>query len=363
MRLLSILDRYLIRKFLAVLFFSIVAMVSIFVAVNYVENADRFIDRKVPTEVIIEYYFNFIPHIVTLTLPVDVMLASLFSVGSMARFNELTAVKASGISIYRVVWPLVLLGSLISAADFWISEAVVPAANRRKTELWKTHVERSTATKRTSGSYITMYDPSGTKVVIERFDPRMVVATRISIQQYYGVALVERIDAATAIWDSSRALWILKDGAVRRFQDGRENLSTFAKLEKQDLFFQPDDILKRERNPDEMDFLDLRQFIGKLKRSGSRTERWEVDYHLKFAYPITCFCMVIFGAPLAATRKKSGAGINIFLTLVICFGYWITIQVGRYMGYNQTLEPVPAAWIGNGLFLLLSTVILVRVRS
>ncbi|NUM82370.1 LptF/LptG family permease, partial [bacterium] len=66
----SILDRYLVKKFLAVLTFALIAMVSIFVAVNYVENADKFIDRKVPTDIIISYYLNFIPNIITLTLPV-----------------------------------------------------------------------------------------------------------------------------------------------------------------------------------------------------------------------------------------------------------------------------------------------------
>lgn len=363
MRLLSILDRYLIRKFLAVLFFSIVAMVSIFVAVNYVENADRFIDRKVPTQVIIEYYLNFIPHIVTLTLPVDVMLASLFSVGSMARFNELTAVKASGISIFRVVWPLLLLGGVISATDFWISESIVPSANQRKSELWKQHVERSSTQRRTSGTNIAMYDPSGTKVVIDRFDHKLMVAKNISIQQYFGTTLTGRVDAQEATWDSAKSAWALKNGAVRTFKQGTEKVERFTVLERTDLFFTPDDILRRERSPDEMDFIDLRQFISKLRRSGSRTERWEVDYHLKFAYPLTCFCMVMFGGPLAASRKKSGAGVNIFLTLVVCFGYWISIQVGRYMGYNQSLDPVHAAWAGNGIFLVLSLFVLARVKS
>jgi lipopolysaccharide export system permease protein len=363
MKLLSILDRYLVRKFLGVLLFAVVAMVSIFVAVNYVENADRFIDRRVPNEVIVEYYLNFVPHIVTLTLPVDIMLASLFSVGSLARFNELTAIKASGISIYRLILPLLLLAVLVTAGNFWISENVVPSANRRKSELWQTHVERGTTARRISGTDITLYDPSGVKVVIDRFDRRRVVINNISIQHYYGTSLISRVDALEASWDSSRSLWVLKNGAVRTFEGGRERVEPFTRLERDDLFFAPDDILKREQNPDEMDYVELNQFIEKLKRSGSRTERWEVDYHLKFAYPVTCFCMVLFGAPLAAVRKKSGAGVNIFLTLVVCFAYWIAIQVGRYMGYNQTLDPILASWIGNMIFATLSLLIVLRVRS
>lgn len=363
MPFLSILDRYLIKKFFGVLFFSLIGMITIFVAVNYVENADKFIDRKVPGDIIFKYYLNFIPNIITLTLPVDILLASLFSLGSLARFNELTAVKASGVSLYRVIFPLIIIAILISLTNFWIGENVVPESNATKAEIWKTYVDRVMANRRISGNNISMYDPGGTKVFIERFDKRSVVCSNISIQRFYGFKLVERIDASEALWDSAKSAWVLKKGSHRMFNNGIEKVESFALMEKTDLFFHPDDILKREQNPDEMNFIELNEFITKLRLSGARTERWEVDYHLKFAYPLTCFFMVVFGAPLAASRKKSGAGLNIFLTLVICFGYYSMIQLGRFMGYNQTLNPIEAAWIGNIIFGFISILIFLRLKS
>ena len=363
MRILSIIDRYLIGKFLAVLFFSLIAMISIFVAVNYVENADKFIDRKVPGDIIFNYYLNFIPNIITLTLPVDILLASLFSLGSLARFNELTAVKASGVSLYRVIFPLIVIALLVSIANFWISENVVPTANATKSEIWRTYVDRAMASRRISGTNISMYDPSGTKVFIEKFDKKNILCTNISIQKFYGFQLVERIDAREAVWDSLKSAWILKNGKQLTFTKEEDTVQSITLMEKTDLFFHPDDILKREQNPDEMNFMELNEFIVKLRMSGARAERWEVDYHLKFAYPLTCFFMVLFGAPLAAARKKSGAGLNIFLTLVICFGYYSMIQLGRFMGYNQTLDPVQAAWIGNVIFGFLSVLIFLRLKS
>ena len=363
MKILSIIDRYLIGKFLAVLFFSLIAMVTIFVAVNYVENADKFIDRKVPGELIFQYYLNFIPNIITLTLPVDILLASLFSLGGLARFNELTAIKASGVSLYRVVFPLIVIAMLVSISNFWISENIVPTSNSTKTEIWKTYVDRAMMSRRMMGSNISLYDPEGTKVFIEKFDKKNIVCTNISIQKFYGFKLVSRIDAHEASWDSLKSAWLLKNGTQRRFDNETEIVHNFKLMEKTDLFFHPDDILKREQNPDEMNFVELNDFIKKLKLSGARTERWEVDYHLKFAYPLTCFFMVVFGAPLAAARKKSGAGLNIFLTLVICFGYYSMIQLGRFMGYNQTLDPIQAAWIGNVIFGFLSILIFIRLKS
>lgn len=363
LRPFCLIDRYLIRKFMAILIFALIAMITVFIAVNYVENTDRFIDRKVPPDIIIRYYLHFIPHIVTLTLPVDVLLAALFSVGSMARFNEITAVKASGISLYRLLIPLIIAGMLISLADFWISENMVPNANRVKSDLWKTYVERSSSQRRISGNDVNLYNPEGIKVVIDRFDKTTLIAYQISVQEFHTQTLRSRLDAQEAVWDSARNLWVLRSVTRRSFEDHQEKMEFFPELEKKDLFFTPEDILQGERHPDEMNYRELEQFIRKLKLSGSRTERWEVDYHLKYAYPLTCLIMILFGAPIAAGRKKSGAGMNIFLTLVICFSYWICIQACRYMGYNQTLEPVEAAWLPNILFGTIALYLFIRMRS
>lgn len=360
---MNLLDRYLIKRFLSVLFFSLLGMVSIFIAVNYVENADKFIDRKVPSDLILEYYVNFIPNIITLTLPVDILLASLFSLGGLARFNELTAIKSSGVSLYRMIMPLLLIGLLVSLANFWVAENIVPVANSTKSDIWRTYVDRVSQNRRSLGTNITMYHPDGEKVFIDRFDKRSLVASNLTIEKFHGQKMIWRLDAIEASWDSARSVWMMKSVTERVFTDSTDNVRKFPVLEKADLFFGPDEILKREQSPEEMNFVELRSFISKLRQSGAQTERWEVDYQLKFAYPLTCFFMVLFGAPLAASRKKSGAGVNIFFTLVICFAYYTIIQMGRFMGYNRTLDPIMATWVGNTIFGLLSAVIFWRMRS
>lgn len=360
---LSILDRYVLKKFLSVLLFSLLAMVTIFVAVNYVENTDKFIDRKVPNAIILEYYLNFIPHIIALTLPVDVLLASLFAIGGLARFNELTAIKASGVSIYRTLSLVLVAAALLCGCNFWVSEAVVPDANAKKSTIWQEYVDRVSATRRAIGRDIRLYDPAGMKVMIERFDAKNLAATNISVQENFGIRMKRRIDAREARWDSASASWMFLNGAIRTFEDGTERFESFARHSETALFFTPDDIMKRDKKPDEMNVAELAEFIEKLKRSGARTERWEVDYHLKFSYPLTCLIMVLFGSPIAASRKKSGAGMNIFLTLVICFSYWIVIQMGRYFGYSKSVDPISAAWAGNVLFGMLSVFVFARVRT
>ena len=226
LRFPSLIDRYVLGKFVAILIFAILAMTAIFVAVNYVENTDKFIDRKVPGDVILDYYLNYIPYIITLTLPVDVLLACLFSVGSLSRYNELTAVKSTGVSVYRVIMPVMVMGLLISLTDFWLSEEIVPQANIRRTDLWKEYVSSSTY-RRNYSRDINLYSPDGVKVLIERFDKSKLTARNVSVQWYYGYHIIERVDALEMKWDTSRQRWVFRNGSVRKIADGVETFFSF----------------------------------------------------------------------------------------------------------------------------------------
>ena len=108
---MKILDRYLLRRFTISLFFALTGFVLIFVCVDMVGNLSEFIDKDVPRFVIVQYYVFYIPYILTWVLPIGMLLASLFSIAQMARFNELSAMKSAGISLYRILLPVAVLGS------------------------------------------------------------------------------------------------------------------------------------------------------------------------------------------------------------------------------------------------------------
>ena len=111
---MKLLDYYIVRRFLTNLIFALSAFVVIFVIVDLVEHIDLYIDRNVPTVAIVLLYVYFLPFIVVMSMPVGVLLASLFCTGQMAKYNELVAMKATGISIYRILLPMLIIGLLIS---------------------------------------------------------------------------------------------------------------------------------------------------------------------------------------------------------------------------------------------------------
>ena len=106
------------------------------------ENLDDFIDQNVRGPIILQYYLVFIPEIIRLMLPVAVLLAALFTVGKMSNLNELTAMKSSGMSIYRFILPFLFIGFMIALLSIYFGGYIVPYANKTKVYIEQNYMKK-----------------------------------------------------------------------------------------------------------------------------------------------------------------------------------------------------------------------------
>ncbi|UCE17648.1 MAG: LPS export ABC transporter permease LptG [Gemmatimonadota bacterium] len=358
---MRIIDRYVTRQFVATLGAALIAFVVIYVLIDLIENLDTFIDNNTPLVLVVKYYLLYVPFMANLTLPVAVLLSCLFTIGQMVRHNESVALKASGVSLYRVLLPLFRIGIAISLFALLFSELVVPEANRRRA-----HVERVQIKKRPSQDIlrrrdIYLQDTPRRLIYINEYASRTRTAKKVLIQVYDGDKLVERIDAGTMIWENS--VWVLKQGERRTFEDDEEQFETFSLLRRSDFDFTPDDIAQRPKDPEEMNVLELRKYIGRVQRMGGDAQRWRADFHLKLSFPFTNMIIVLFGTALASVRRKSGAAVGFGISLFICFVYYTVMEAGRAFGRTGDLPPLAAAWIGNVIFGLIGVTLLVKARK
>lgn len=384
---MRLLDQYISRKFLFNLIFALTAFASIFITVDLVEALSEYIDKRVPAMVIASYYFYFLPYIIVLTMPVAMLLASMFSVGQLSKYNEITAMKAAGQSLHRILLPILTIAFLASGLMLLFAEKVVPVANQRKVEIKHHYIERvpeNLPTRlsnlyfqesvgrddaRQNGKTSGAADSQVRRVFIGYYDDATKIAQKISIQNYRGIFIVERIDALQMRWeernDSSRGgVWEILQGYHRRFQGDREIVATrFDSLAMPELSFTPQVLTKVQKEPEEMSYGELQKFIDEVARNGGNPDRWLVDLYLKISFPLANFIIVLFGAPLAAGKVRSGGAVGVALSLIVCFLYFGTVKTAQSMGQNGTLEPLLAAWLGNLIFLVAGAVILVKARK
>ena len=135
------LDQYLIKRFWLILSLSIIGFISIFIIVDLIENIDRFMDNHVPINIIIKYYTYTLPWFINIGLPMSVLISTVFSFGTIVKDNEWTAMKASGISLYRITIPLILSGIFISACSFFLDNNLVSYGNEKRFEIDRDYVK------------------------------------------------------------------------------------------------------------------------------------------------------------------------------------------------------------------------------
>ncbi len=358
---MRLLDRYVAGRFLSNALFSLLAFMCIFVIVDLVEHLSDFIDKRVPPLIVAAYYFYYLPFIIVLTMPVAMLLASMFAMGQLSRYNELAAMQSSGLSLYRIVAPLLVLGLLISAGVWFFGEHVTTIGNQRKAEINQQHLQRLPRNLPSRLANLFLQESANRRVFIGFFNPQNNTANKVSIQTYDGIFVVKRTDAAQMRWNGNA--WEVTDGYQREFHAGGEVAVKFDTLGIDDLSFSPNVLAKVQKAPEEMSFRELKQFIAEVARNGGDPARWEVDLYLKFSFPLANFIIVLFGAPLAAGRVRSGGAVGVGLSLIICFIYFGAVKTGQSMGQNGTLNPVIGAWAANVAFLLAGIVVLLKVRK
>jgi lipopolysaccharide export system permease protein len=353
-------DRYLLRSFLRVFGFSVLAFVLIYITVNVFEEIDNFIDHDAKIQHIARYYLYSLPFVLTYVVPVSLLLGTVFSMGIMARRNELTALLASGVSLTRVARPIFVTSLVIALFSIWFNDSVVARANRTKEDIMRHDIEgreRIRSEVRTGFRYL---GGEGFVYLAETYNRENATLYDVVVQQFDDDTLVRRLDARRARWRDGH--WVFQNGYVRTFGEGGENVQAFDTLVIDQMRETPDDFAQEEVEEENMTFSELNRYIERVRRSGGTVEKYLVDLYFKFSFPFAGSIFVLIGVALASGKRKPSIATGFGLTLVVAFMYYAVLRVGQTLGHNGVLPPMLAAQMGNIVFLAVGLLMLRRAN-
>ncbi len=360
---MKLIDRYILRQYVATLLFALTALCVIFLVVNLLENLDDFMDRNTPATIILQYYINFFPEIIKLLTPVAMLLASLFTIGKLANNNEITAMKSGGMSIYRMMIPLVALSILVSLGQLYFNGWIVPVSNQKKAAIERQYLDRG---RQISSLHNLHFRDTPTRnALLQYYDDVTKTGTRIAIEEYSSEItprILRRIDAPVFRWDSVANRWMVYGGFVHEFQGdtiiARTIDSTAVVLQTT-----PKDITQLQRSTGEFTFDELREYIRLSSRGGKDVRKELVDYYGQYALPFANFIVVLFGVPFSSGKRKSGLAIEIGAAIFISFLYLAFTKIGQTVGIEAGMDPVLSAWLANGVFFIAGVINLLRIKS
>ncbi|MFC2103235.1 LptF/LptG family permease [Bacteroidota bacterium] len=359
---MKILDRYLIKQFLEIVLFGLMAFTIIFVVIDAMENLDDFIDQDLSAFGILHYYLVFSPEIIKLMTPVAVLFAALFTAGKSASLSELTAMRASGMSVYRFMLPFLITAFLISLLSIYFGGYIVPLANKTKV-----HIEQVYLKKGISFSESNIYfQDSKTRIVsMGFFDPVNYSASRVSIQEFSVedmTQMISRIDVPRLNFDSLSNNWIALNGVERIFNEEKQQAEYFDTLSIDYLSFLPMDLKEKQRKVQEMNLQELEELIFTQKRTGNDPSSTLVEYHSRYAFAFTSLIVVLFGLPISANKRKGGIAVQVGISILVTFVYMVFMKVSQAFGKNGALDPIITAWSANVFFLVAAVVSVIKFR-
>jgi lipopolysaccharide export system permease protein len=345
---MKILDRYLLREFMVYLLLGLAGFIAIFVVVDIIEKADVFLDHSAPFPTIARFYLFRAPEVVVQVQPVALLLATFMALGQLNKFGELTAMRTAGLSLRRILWPVFAVAGAGAVGALLIGEFVVPPANRERDRIYTIQIQDLRREDPRERADVTYLGSGGRIFYIRLYDSAARRMQGVSLQVFKGGELVRRIDADSASWQDDR--WVFKSGFVRTFDNGTEKAEAFALMPVTGISERPEDFAKKTLEPDEMSYRELRAYVSRLRASGARVENYLVDLHLKLAFPLVNFIVVLIGAPLATRMRMQGAALGFGLSILIAFLYFAFMRTGQALGHNGSLPPYLAAWLGDLVF-------------
>jgi lipopolysaccharide export system permease protein len=346
------LDRYVLREWIKILLLAEVGFPVVVIIIDLTDKLGSYLGRGIAKQALALSYVYYLPEVMFLVLPAAVLFATVFTVGPMSRFSELTAAKASGVSFFRIARPLFAAAAVAVALGFILGELAPVGALRRAELLGERRVHatasRSNFVYRADGGWVyairTLDIGSGLMqdLIMERegrgpaFPTISVAASRATYHQDTG---------------RRRGSWTLRGGAVRYLTGPtQETAFTFDSLRIRALKEKPVDLLAEPKAPDEMRYAELGRYIDAVARTGSDTKKLRVERALKLAVPFTCIVVALFGAPLAIAGPRTGTAWGVAVGLGTTLVFLVLVQLTKAIGAGGVLPPLVAAWLPNMLF-------------
>jgi LPS export ABC transporter permease LptG/LPS export ABC transporter permease LptF len=366
-----ILDEYVMgstfRNFLLV----ISSLVVLFLIFTFFELIGDIIKNRTPLVTVGEYLLNLIPFILYNVTPLSTLIAVLITFGTLNRTSELTAMKATGTSLYRVVAPVILLAAVLATALFAFDEVYLPGANRRQEALLSVIKDKQAQTfldpARQWMSGQTSGDGEPTRVFYyQYFDPDKNTFDNITVFEFQPgtFTLTRRIFAESASWDDKVNGWVFEKGWQRTFSGPSISsyqpftVSTFPAIHEQPGYFK-----KEDRQSQEMSYPELSSYINDLKQSGFDTMRLRVQLYRKLAYPAITLIMGILAIPFALVAGKRGSLAGLGTAIGVAIAYWIVAAIFENLGDVNSLPAVLAAWSPDMLFFIAGSYLLLRTPT
>lgn len=350
---LKILDIYVIRKFLSTFFLAIALILAIVVIFDLSEKIDDFLESGTKLKAILfDYYLNFIPYFAVLFSSLFTFIAVIYFTSRMAYNTEIIAILNSGMSFRRFLLPYMISATLIASVSFYLSDQVIPNANKIKLDFEEQYVKKRPINFKTK-DFHRQIEP-GVYVYLHSYSNVSKVGYQFTIEKFEDGQLVSKMFADQITWDTTVNKWKARRYYIRDI-DGLNETIVEGKQIDTTLAMHPDDFKMRLTIVETMSLKELDEFITKQRMQGeTNVTSYQIERQNRIAFPFSTFILTLIGVAVSSRKMRGGIGLQIALGVVISFSYILFTQFSKQFAIGGLLPVMAAVWLPNVFFLILA---------
>jgi len=360
-----ILDDYVLREFVVNLGLVLATFLLLLLVFTVFELLGDILRNQIAPLIVAEYLLDVSPYFLYNIAPLGILLAVLITLGLMQRSNEITAIKATGISIYRVLTPLLVGCAVLATGLFFSDQLYLPYANKRQDAL-RNMIKGKPAQTYLNPDRKWIFGEHSNIYYYELFDSERDEFGRLSVFQFDPLTfqLTHRIYAARARWQEDLRQWVCTQGWERELRGPaiaeyrKFQLATFPFVDEPPTYFK-----KEVKQSSEMNAKELRRYIHDLEQSGFDVVRLRVQLEKKFAFPVIALVMAVLAVPFALSASRRGAITGVATAVAIAVVYWTVSGLFEALGNISELPPFLAAWSPDLIFALLGGYMILKVPT
>ena len=352
----------MLRQFIKPLFFSAGVFGLLVMISEFFRNLNFYLEQKSSFIEVFKYLFLNLPWWIIQVLPVAVLLAVLFSIGQLARHGEITAIKAAGINLWRIIALFLLCGIFIGLFDLALREIVIPQTSRMADKILLENIHKEKPKSRTEFNDLVVTLPANGRMTIGYLNTETNTMRQVVIDYYDNrFKLASQIACEAARF--SENTWHLLNGAERIFNNETIEESPFAD-KIVNLAIKPSDLVLDDVRPEQKTTAYYKNYIRQLEALGIPSEKELLQFYLRYSSIFSHLIVMLIGIPFAISISgRMGKIVSFIFALMFAFVYWGVQAVGQSMGENKVVSPFVAAWIGNMVFGIVGFYLIGKVRK
>ncbi len=362
---MKIMERYILREFIKALLYCLTAFIFLYIIADLFNYIDEMLRNHLPIRTILIYYATFVPTIFVQVSPIAVLLATIYTLSILKKSNELTAMRASGVSLWKIITPILFAGGLLSLIVYVVNDRVVPELMPISSEIREKKIrEIGKRKEKIVINNIAVFGADNRIIYARTFDTETNELKDVIIHQNdENQNLVMKLSAERAYWEGSR--WIFENGTTYRLDKTGYIIGAPSSFRKKKVSIKekPKDFMRKKWQPEFLNYRELKFYIDKFsKKASTTTRKLLVDLYYKTSFPFTNLVIIFIAAPLAFMVQRGGLLIGIGTSILIGLIFYGVLAVSIALGKGGILPPLLSVWLANILFSIAGFCLMKRCR-